>query len=186
MIEGYLANKWSLVSLLPTVHPYKSITPIAPQTLMGRKITFAALSTSVISITSGGIEVYSYPGGPNLINSGLTVTSSPSYNSGNIAANWINNDPADNWIGYGQTGQYIQVDLGAMIPIYKIVLYSRAYCCGQGNNGAKIQVCTDDGSVSYISNPLTDTSGSTTPSTGSASFGSWTFYPPNKNWVGNA
>ena len=187
MIEGDLANKWSWASLLPTVHPYKSITPVAPQTLMGRKITFAALPTSTISIASDGIEVYSYPGGPNIINSGLTVTSSPSYNSTFTPDRWINNNNSGNeWIGYNTTGQYIQVDLGAMIPIYKIVLYNRAYCCGQGNNGAKIQICTDDGSVSYISNPLSDTSGSTTPSGGSTTFGSWTFYPPNKNWIGNA
>jgi len=156
--------------------------------MTGKKIRFYTDNSSP-DISSGAIEVYSYPGGPNLINSGLTVNTLASYNASFGPSNWIDNSITV-WISYPSAGQYIEVDLGSTVPIYKIVLYNRIDCCGERNNGARIQIKDSSNSQVYLSNQLADLTGSTTVpgtigSTFDKAYPSYTFYPSNPNWIGN-
>ncbi len=66
-IEGYLAKKWGLLSLLPDNHPYKATDPSFGGTQV---ITFADIGDQVVSTGSLDLDAYS--------NSGLPITYSSS------------------------------------------------------------------------------------------------------------
>lgn len=181
-VEGYLAIKWGLQSSLPTNHPYKSALPVDETIMFGQKIRFYTDNTT-FGLSSAGIEVYSSPGDSNLINSGLTVTTKNSYSVDSDPSKWIDNTSTA-WIALPEAGQYVEVDLGFTVPIYKIALYNRVDNYGQRNNGSRLQIKDGSNNQLYLSNVLTDLSGSSVPNDGNSTFSNWTFYPSNPIWNG--
>ena len=111
------------------------------------------------------IRVYSTKGGPNIITPGMwpQVTKSSGY-EGDIF-------PVQNFVnGFNQAGvpenfvhtscnevPWIQVDLGAMKTIYKVVILNRGGCCQSRVLGAKLQILNEENDVIYISNAVSST-----------------------------
>ena len=107
------------------------------------------------------IKVYGSKGGPNLITRNTSVTKSSGYQGDAF--------PGRNFVD-GDTGQtynfvhtscgdvpWVQVDLGSMINIYKVVVFNRVDCCQSRVLGAKLQILNDQNDVIYISDPVRTT-----------------------------
>jgi hypothetical protein len=104
------------------------------------------------------IKVYSKQGGPNIITPNTHVTKSSGF-QGDVF-------PGRNFVD-GDTGQtynfvhtscgdvpWVQVDLGSMIDIYKVVVYNRVDCCQQRVLGTVLQIMNDQNELIYVSNPI--------------------------------
>ena len=99
----------------------------------------------------------------------------------------------------GNANQWIQIDLGAIFPIYCIYIKNCSDVAKYTLNGAYVQVFDDTsisnvnapGVVQYQSAPFQDPTGSTTsyaytnPPVAHAAFSSYMLFPPNPNAVGS-
>jgi len=107
------------------------------------------------------IRVYSKKGGPNIITPNTPVTKSSGF-QGDVF-------PGRNFVD-GDTGQtynfvhtscgdvpWVQVDLGSMIDIYKVVIYNRVDCCQHRILGAVLQILNDENDMVYASNHVNST-----------------------------
>ena len=111
----------------------------------------------------------------------------------------IANAAANSYCGTrGNANQWIQIDLGAIFPIYCIYIKNRSDVAKYTLNGAYVQVFDDTsisnvnapGVVQYQSAPFQDPTGSTTSyafnnSTAHPGFTSYMMFPPNVNAVGS-
>jgi len=107
------------------------------------------------------IRVYSKKGGPNIITPNTPVTKSSGYQGDMF--------PGKNFVD-GDTGQtynfvhtscgdvpWVQVDLGSMIDIHRVVVYNRVDCCQSRILGAVLQILNDQNELIYVSNPINST-----------------------------
>ena len=107
------------------------------------------------------IKVYRTKGGPNIITPNTPVTKSSGYQGDAF--------PGRNFVD-GDTGQtynfvhtscgdvpWVQVDLGSMIDIYKVVVFNRVDCCQSRVLGAKLHILNDQNDVIYVSDPVRTT-----------------------------
>ena len=107
------------------------------------------------------IKVYSKNGGPNIITPNTPVTKSSGYQGDMF--------PGRNFVD-GDTGQtynfvhtscgdvpWVQVDLGSMINIYKVVVFNRVDCCQSRILGAKLQIMNDQNEMVYASDEVNST-----------------------------
>ena len=107
------------------------------------------------------IRVYSTNGGPNIINRNTPVTKSSGYQGDMF--------PGRNFVD-GDTGQtynfvhtscgdipWVQVDLGSMINIFKVVVFNRVDCCQSRILGAKLQIMNSENEMVYASNEVNST-----------------------------
>jgi hypothetical protein len=117
------------------------------------------------------IKVYSKKNGPNIITPNTPVTKSSGF-QGDVF-------PSRNFVD-GDTGQtynfvhtscgdvpWIQVDLGSMINIYRVVVYNRVDCCHHRIHGAVLQILNDENDMIYVSNPINSVNMN------------YTWFPPN-------
>ena len=106
------------------------------------------------------IRVYTKKGGDNIVTPSTAVTKSSGY-QGDVF-------PVQNFVNGNQTGQpynfvhtscndvpWIQVDLGSMMNIYKVVVVNRFDCCQDRIMGTALQVLDDQNQTIYNSNPVT-------------------------------
>jgi hypothetical protein len=82
------------------------------------------------------------------------------------------------------------VDLGAMTPIYQIVVTNRTDCCRQRANGAVLTILNDQKQVLFTADPIRNKAGSTTfdeadNSTNDRSFYKFTYFPSTTAVVGS-
>ena len=104
------------------------------------------------------IKVYSKNGGANIITPTTPVTKSSGYQGDMF--------PGRNFVD-GDTGQtynfvhtscgdvpWVQVDLGSMIDIYRVVVYNRVDCCQARILGTVLQIMNDQNELIYVSNPI--------------------------------
>jgi hypothetical protein len=101
------------------------------------------------------IKVYSKKGGPNIITRNTPVTK-PSGYQGDVfpAKNFVDGDTGQTYNFACTSGgdvPWIQVDLGSMIDIYKVVVYNRADCCQSRILGAVLQILNDENDMIYVS-----------------------------------
>jgi len=107
------------------------------------------------------IKVYSKKGGPNIITPNTPVTKSSGYQGDMF--------PGRNFVD-GDTGQtnnfvhtscgdvpWVQVDLGSMLDIHRVVVYNRVDCCQSRILGAALQILNDQNELIYVSNPINST-----------------------------
>ena len=102
------------------------------------------------------ISVYSQKNGANLITTNTTVTKSSVWGGGDYIA------PSKNFVdGIGLSlvhtscgdVPWIQVDLGEVVPIYKVVIMNRTDCCKERILGSYLSISDETGSV-YTSKPI--------------------------------
>jgi hypothetical protein len=107
------------------------------------------------------IRVYSKKGGPNIITPNTPVTKSSGYQGDMF--------PSKNFVD-GDTGQtynfvhtscgdvpWVQVDLGSMIDIYKVVVFNRVDCCQSRILGTVLQILNEENDMIYVSNNVNST-----------------------------
>jgi hypothetical protein len=107
------------------------------------------------------IKVYSKKGGPNIITRNTPVTKSSGF-QGDVF-------PGRNFVD-GDTGQtynfvhtscgdvpWVQVDLGSMIDIYKVVVFNRVDCCQSRILGTVLQILNEENDMIYVSNNINST-----------------------------
>lgn len=117
------------------------------------------------------IRVYSTNGGPNIIKPTTSVTKSSGYNGDAF--------PSRNFVD-GDTGQtynfvhtscgdvpWIEVDLGSMKDIFKIVVFNRVDCCQSRVLGTVLKITTDQNEMVYVSDSIKTTNRS------------YTWFPPS-------
>lgn len=117
------------------------------------------------------IRVYSKKGGPNIITSNTPVSKSSGYQGDMF--------PGRNFVD-GDTGQtynfvhtscgdvpWVQVDLGSMIDIHRVVVYNRVDCCQSRILGTVLQILNDQNELIYVSNPINSVNQN------------YTWFPPN-------
>jgi hypothetical protein len=107
------------------------------------------------------IKVYSKKGGPNIITPNTPVTK-PSGYQGDVfpARNFVDGDTGETYNFACTSGgdvPWIQVDLGSMIEIYKVVVYNREDCCRARILGAVLQILNDENDMIYVSNNVNST-----------------------------
>jgi hypothetical protein len=135
---------------IPVANPNSAIT--------GQFIKLVYNHTECLNLAQ--IKVYATKGGPNIVTPSMSkqVTKSSGY-QGDMY-------PVQNFVdGVGQTFvhtscgdvPWIQLDLGSMTTIYKIVVVNRADCCQSRVLGTTLQIMDNDGATVYISNPVGST-----------------------------
>lgn len=135
-------------------------TPIPYQPIMGRYIKLLQPSPGGFNV--GEIMAFAVPNdGVNIINSGMTVTSSPA--GKDPGAHVIDGNLNTFFDAFGQPNgnEFVQVDMGEMKSIGMVRVYNRQSCCQQRLNGSILIIMDDTLNVVYHSDPLMDTSGST-------------------------
>jgi hypothetical protein len=136
-------------------------TPIdnASSVVTGRYIKLQYNRVECLNLAE--IKVYSKNGGPNIITPNTPVSKSSGY-QGDVF-------PGSNFVD-GDTGQtynfvhtscsdvpWVQVDLGSMIDIYKVVVFNRVDCCQSRILGAVLQILNDQNELIYVSNNIDST-----------------------------
>jgi hypothetical protein len=120
------------------------------------------------------ILVYSSEGGPNLITAQTPVTRSSVGYWGNIypSANFVN-QKGNQWGNFVHTScgdvPWIEVDLGSVVRIHKVVVWNRQDCCQSRVVGTVLSILDGDREKVYISNPIRTTNQT------------YTWFPPNGN-----
>jgi len=144
----------------------------ANATTTGRYIKFIYNRTECLNLAQ--IRVYSKKDGPNIITPDMwtQVTKSSGYQGDMFPVqNFVNGNQSGRPYNFVHTSCYdvpwIQVDLGTMTTIYKIVIVNRYDCCQSRIMGAVMNIMNEQSEAVYISNPVSSTN--TT----------YTWYPPN-------
>lgn len=139
----------------------------------------------------GEIAVTSEKGGSNIIRSSMVVTTSSSYgNNAYPGANFVD-QKSETFVHTSCADKgWVMVDLGAMLPIYQIVVTNRTDCCRQRANGAVLTILNDKKQVLYTADPIRNKAGSTTyteadNSANDRSFYQFTYLPPHPAVIGS-
>ena len=160
----YKGNHNAGINANPAYMGYVKIPVSNPNSVItGRFIKLVYDRVECLNLSQ--IRVYSTKGGPNIITPNMwpQVTKSSGY-EGDIF-------PVQNFVnGFNQAGvpenfvhtscgdvPWIQVDLGAMTTIYKVVILNRGGCCQSRILGAKLQILNEENDAIYISNAVSST-----------------------------
>jgi hypothetical protein len=137
-------------------------------TVKGRYIKFQYNHVDCLNLAQ--IEVYGSNGGPNLITPNTTVVKPDGY-QGDMYPNRNFVDGVGNTFVHTSCNNipWIMVDMGSMIPMYKIVLRNRKDCCQSRVLGTVMTIMNDQNQVIYQSNPIQST------------VMTYTYYPPKPN-----
>ena len=142
---------------------YVKVTPTADpnaptKTISGRYITLQWSRYECLNLAQ--IMVYSVKNGPNIITPRTTVTKSSGYSGDAFPVQNFINGQGEAWYNFTHTScgdiPWITVDLGSVIPIYKVTIINRSDCCQSRILGAVLSIDDDTGRV-YISNSITST-----------------------------
>ena len=165
----------------PTPSPVSAV-------LQGRFIRIEMGQVGCLNL--GEIAVLSEKDGPNIVRPSMVVTISSSYgNNAYPGANFVDQKPTFVHTSCGDKGS-VMVDLGAMVPIYQIVVTNRTDCCRQRANGAVLTILNSDKQVLYTADPIRNKAGSTINneadnSTNDRSFYTFTYFPPKPDVIGS-
>lgn len=162
---------------------------IAPQTniLMGRYIRLQMNDIGCLNL--GEIAVFTEQGGNNIINPNTPVTKSSGFQGDQFPSKNLV-DGNINTFTHTSCNEiaWIIVDLGTMVPIYKIIITNRQDCCFARANGLVLSILDDKQQTVYKANPITDKSGnSTNGQTTDQNLGymTFTYFPPNPKVLGD-
>ena len=138
------------------------------------------------------IQVFSERGGKNIITPSTDVSmpdSHPSYPPSRFV------DGDQNSIFHNAnaiTGGPLTVDLGASVPIFKIVVINRSDCCKERASGTVLTIQNENRQVIYTADPVTDKSGNATYTelggnmdTQYKYYHTFTYFPPEKTMLGD-
>ena len=145
----------------------------------------------VTSLNLAEIEVTSEKGGANIIRPSTRVTISSSHGSNSYpGSNFVDQNPDTMVHTSGNDKGSIEVDLGATVPIYHIIVTNRADCCRQRANGAVLTILNSDKQVLFTADPIRNKMGSTISDEADStandrSFYKFTYFPSTTAVVGS-
>lgn len=119
------------------------------------------------------ILVFSSPGGANIITPNTKVTKSSGYSGDAFPSQNFVNQRGGVHYNFVHTScgdvPWVEVDLGAMTRIHKIVVWNRVDCCQSRILGTVLSILNEEKEKVYIANPIQSTNQS------------YTWMPPNGN-----
>ncbi len=148
---------------------YVKVPVISNQPVDGRYIRLDYDHRECLNLAQ--ILVYSSEGGPNLITAQTKVTKSSGY-QGDIfpSQNFVNQKGLAHYnFVHTSCGDvpWIEVDLGSVVRIHKVVVWNRVDCCQSRVVGTTLSILNTEREKVYISNPIRTTNQS------------YTWLPPN-------
>ena len=107
------------------------------------------------------IKVYSKKGGPNIVTRNTRVTKSSGYQGDMFPGqNFVDDDTGQTYnFVHTSCGDvpWVQIDLGSMIDIYKVVVFNRVDCCQSRILGTVLQIINDQNDMVYVSDNINST-----------------------------
>ncbi len=165
----YKGNLDAGINPNPNYMGYVKIPPSSMSMIQGRYIRLQYDHYECLNLAQ--ILVYSKDGGPNIITPSTSVTKSSGYQGDMFPNQNFVNQRGTNYYNFVHTSCYdipwIEVDLGSVVPIYKIVVWNRVDCCQSRILGTVLSILNNDKEMVYISNPIRSTNAS------------YTWLPPN-------
>ena len=165
----YKGNLDAGINANPNYMGYVKIPASTASIIQGRYIRLQYDHQECLNLAQ--ILVYSKDGGPNIITPSTPVTKSSGYQGDMFpSTNFVNQKGAANY-NFVHTSCYdipwIEVDLGSIVSIYKIVVWNRVDCCQSRILGTVLSILNDNREQVYIANPINSTNAS------------YTWLPPN-------
>lgn len=158
--------------------------------ISGRYITLQRPQVGWFNLAD--IQVFSKSGGNNIITPSTSVTISNPHPNG-PALNFVDGKP--NTIIHNNTvssGGPLIVDLGSVVPIFKIIVTNRTDCCRERAVGTILTIQNQSNATIYTSDPITDKSGNNTftelggnNDTRHRFYNTFTYFPPNTSVLGD-
>jgi hypothetical protein len=159
---------------------------------MGQYIEIHRSSPGCFNVAE--VQAYSSEGGANIIKSSMSVNTIGGH-SGYPGTNLIDNNMGTIFHNDCGATPTATINLGSVQPIFKVVIKNRADCCHQRMNGTVLRILDSNKNIIYQSNLITDRAGKTTfqetsadqiSTDGSRFYKSFTFYPPNPEFIGSS
>ena len=159
-------------------------------TISGRYITLQRPQVGWFNLAD--IQVFSKSGGNNIITPSTVVTMSGVHPTAPLS-NFVDGNPDtithNNVVSAGGP---LTVDLGSVVPIFKIIVTNRKDCCRERAVGTILTIQNQDKATIYTSDPITDKSGNNTYSelggnndTKQRYYYTFTYFPPNTTVLGD-
>lgn len=130
----------------------------ASTTITGRYIRVQYNKGQCLNLA--GIKVYQTNGGPDIIKPNMVVEKPSGWNGDEYPGRYFVDGDLDNFVHTSCAGDetpFVQVDLGAMTTIYKVVIYNREECCRDRVVGARLQIMDDEKDIIYNSDAIGST-----------------------------
>jgi hypothetical protein len=163
-------------------------------TLLGRYIKLESQQAGCMNLAD--IKVYSTKKGGNIITPQTVVTASSTHNPANDGSKLVDGNLATIFHSTCADQPWVLVDLGTVVPIYKIVVTNRADCCRQRTNNMILTILDGAKGEIYRANPIGhknswgagvpfgETPAEQTDKT--SYYYTFTWFPPNKQFIGDA
>ena len=159
-------------------------------TISGRYITLQRPQKGWFNLAD--IQVFSKSGGNNIITPSTVVTMSGTHPNAPVS-NFIDGNPDTITHNAAESvGGPLVVDLGSMVPIFKIIVTNRKDCCRERAVGTILTIQNQSNATIYTSDPMTDKSGNNTYTelggnndTKQRYYYTFTYFPPNTTVLGD-
>ena len=127
--------------------------------MKGRYIRLEKKEVGCINLAD--IAVYSDKNGENIIRPTMKITKSSTYGNPDQypEKNFMDGNPDTMLVTSCNDAGWILIDLGAVVPIYKVVITNRKDCCRQRANGTILSIQDNNQTAIYIANPIKDKKG---------------------------
>ncbi len=163
---------------------------IDPPTISGRYITLQRPQRGWFNLAD--IQVFSKSGGNNIITPSTIVTMSGTHPNA-PTSNFVDGNPDTiTHNNVESVGGPLIVDLGSVVPIFKIIVTNRKDCCRERAVGTILTIQNQSNTTIYTSDPITDKSGNNTYTelggnndTKQRYYYTFTYFPPNKTVLGD-
>ena len=129
-------------------------------TISGRYITLQRPQVGWFNLAD--IQVFSKSGGKNIITPSTVVTM-PNTHANAPTSNFVDGNPDTiTHNAVDSAGGPLTVDLGSVVPIFKIIVTNRKDCCRERAVGTILTIQNQSNATIYTSDPITDKSGNNT------------------------
>jgi hypothetical protein len=163
---------------------------IDPPTISGRYITLQRPQRGWFNLAD--IQVFSKNGGNNIITPSTVVTMSGTHANA-PTSNFVDGNPDTiTHNAVDSSGGPLIVDLGSVVPIFKIIVTNRKDCCRERAVGTILTIQNQSNATIYTSDPITDKSGNNTYTelggnndTKQRYYYTFTYFPPNTTVLGD-
>ncbi len=126
------------------------------QVISGRYIRLENKQVGCMNLAD--IAVYSDKNGKNLVQPSMKITKSSPYGNPDQypETNLMDGNPNTMLVTSCQDQAWALIDLGSVVPIYKIVVTNRKDCCRQRANGTILSILDNNQNAIFVANPIKD------------------------------
>jgi uncharacterized small protein (DUF1192 family) len=126
------------------------------QVIRGRYIRLENKQVGCMNLAD--IAVYSDKNGKNIIQPSIKITKSSPYGNPDQypEKNLMDENTNTMLVTSCQDAPSVLIDLGSVLPIYKVVITNRKDCCRQRANGTVLSILDNQQNAIFVSNPIKD------------------------------